>query len=192
MCAALHPHNFHPLTTSSGVFVGFFESMYEQLKRHSGLIDQLLAAEEQRRSPMSHSDSIYIVTSKPDAPGAYETAEQKRHQIFERELAEHQHEPGALNAQQPNEIRMNDKQVGGTRATDTAYSRGIDMGLPVGISIQIAAQLLGPNPNVRVERGGQRTSAVPCGGAHEKVRSSTQLPWIVGELGLNCVRSCCW
>ena len=114
MCAALHPHNFHPLTTSSGVFVGFFESMYEQLKRHSGLIDQLLAAEEQRRSPMSHSNSIYIVTSKPDAPGAYETAEQKRHQIFERELAEHQHEPGALKAQQPKEIRMNDKQVGGT------------------------------------------------------------------------------
>ena len=97
---------------------------------------------------MSHSDSVYIVTSKPDAPGVYETAEQKRHQIFERELAEHQHEPGALNAQQPNEIRMNDKQVGGTRATDTAYSRGIDMGLPVGISIQIAAQPLGLNPNV--------------------------------------------
>jgi len=139
--------------------------MYEQLKRHSGLIDQLLAAEEQRRSPMSQSDSIYIVTSKPDAPGAYESADQKRQQIFERELAEHQHEPGSLKAQQPKEIRFRDKQVGGTRATDTAYGHGIDMGLPVDISIQIAAQPLGPNPNVRVEDRGQRTSAVPCGAA---------------------------
>ena len=99
--------------------------MHEQLRRHSGLINELLAAEEQRRSPMSHSDSVYIVTSKPDAPGAYESAEQKRQQIFERELAEHQHEPGALRAHQPKELRFNDKSGGwNPDATDTAYSHG--------------------------------------------------------------------
>jgi len=139
--------------------------MHDQLRRHSGLISELLAAEEQRRSPMSHSDSVYIVTSKPDAPGSYESADQKRQQIFERELAEHQHEPGALRAQQPKELRFRDKQVGGTRMQDTAYSSGIDMTLPVDISIRIAGQPLGPNPNARVEDRGQRTSSVPCPGA---------------------------
>ena len=145
--------------------------MYEQLRRHSGLLNELLAAEQQRQSPMSSSDAVYIVTSKPDAPGAYETADQKRQQIFERELAEHQHEPGALKAHQPKELRMNDRQVGGVHMRDTAYEQGIDMGLPVDISIQIAAQPLEPNPNVRIERGGQRTGAVPCAGAanHSKI-----------------------
>ena len=46
--------------------------MHEQLRRHSGLIDQLLAAEQQRQSPLSQSDSVYILTSKPDASGVYD------------------------------------------------------------------------------------------------------------------------
>ena len=94
---------------------------------------------------MSHSDSIYIVTSKPDAPGAYETAEQKRQQIFERELAEHQRKPGALRAQQPKEIRMNDKQVGGT-CHRYRLQPGHRLGLPVDISIQC-----GPAPGTEPE-----------------------------------------
>ena len=72
--------------------------MHEQLRGHGVLINELLAAEEQRRSPMSHSDLVYIVTSKPDASGVYESAEQQRQQVFEQELARHQGEPGALRA----------------------------------------------------------------------------------------------
>ena len=97
--------------------------MHEQLRRHSGLIDQLLAAEQQRQSPLSQSDSVYIVTSKPDASGVYESAEQRRQQAFEQKLARHQGEPGALKAQQPKELRMNDRQVGGTRMQDTTTTR---------------------------------------------------------------------
>ena len=134
--------------------------MHDVLRRHSGLINELLAAEEQRRSPMSHSDSIYIVTSKPDASGVYESAEQQRQQAFEQELARHQHEPGALKAQQPKELRFRDKQVGGVHMRNTAYDQGIDMTVPFDLHISLRS-----NPNARVEDRGQRTSSVPCPGA---------------------------
>ena len=134
--------------------------MHEHLRRHSGLINELLAAEEQRRSPMSHSDSVYIVTSKPDAPGAYESAEQQRQQAFEQELARHQGQLGALKAHQPKALRMNDWQVGGTRMQDMAYDQGVDMTILFDLQVSVRA-----NPNARVERGGQRTSSVPWSGA---------------------------
>ena len=54
---------------------------------------------------------------------AWSRVHQEAEMLPEQELAQHQGEPGSLKAHQPKELRLNDRQVGGTRIQDTTTTR---------------------------------------------------------------------